>query len=405
MVEYWIWLAQLQNLSIEEKQGILSHFSSPKEVYEAPEPILAAILGGKGKKLQTLMARDLTQARAIMEACEQQGIGILTPMDEAYPPQLMDLEDAPLVLYWAGTLPDWEDRPTIGVVGTRHATPYGMEVTGNFCRQMAACGGRVVTGGAAGIDTAAMEHALGQGGCVIGVLGCGIDVVYPVANEKLFKLCKLKGCLLSEYPPGTPGRGWQFLARNRIISGLSQGVLVVEAPVRSGALSTARHARRQGREVYAVPGNLGNPACEGSNGLLEEGGIGATSGWSILRRYADRFPGSIAYQDVPKIVSRAELYRPLMAAGLGSIGGKLEKADKKSIDKEENYTYSVVNKDAPALNPQEQAVLARLESQPQPLDKLLGQLEIPPAQVRQILTRLSLQGLVRMWPGGLVSRK
>lgn len=404
MVQYWIWLAQLRGLEPEEKLAVLSHFSSPRELFETDQQTLARYTGLEGKKLRALEARDLTQANEILATCKQKKIGILTREDDAYPAGLLELPDGPLVLYWQGKLPDWEDRPTIGIVGTREASPYGMRVTGDFARQIAACGGRIVTGGAAGVDTAAMENGLGQDGSVVGVLGCGIDVVYPVANEKLFSLCRRKGCMLSEYPPGTPGRGWQFLARNRIISGLSQGVLVVEAPARSGALSTARHARRQGRDVYAVPGNLGLPFCEGSNLLLEDGAIGATSGWSILRRYEDRFPGSIAYCDVPEPVSRTVLYRPLTEEKTRNFGSKLEIADKKSIDKEHNSTYSVVNKDAPALTPEEQAVLAHIDRQPQPMDTVLGTVQLPSAQVKHILTRLSLMGILKLWPGGLVSR-
>ena len=147
-----------------------------------------------------------------------------------------------------------------------------------------------MSGGAAGVDTEAMKGALDAGFPTVGVLGCGVDITYPISNRRFFADVMKNGCLLSEYAPGTGVEKWHFPARNRIISGLSNGVLVVEAPEKSGALNTARHAFTQGRDLFVVPGNLGVDTCAGSNALLRECATAVFSGWAVMKAYADLYP-------------------------------------------------------------------------------------------------------------------
>ena len=179
------------------------------------------------------------------------------------------------------------------MVGTRHASPYGMTTAKKMGYQITKCGGIVVSGMAYGIDGMAMKGALTAGAPVVGILGCGAEMVYPPSNRPLFSDVENYGCIMSEFPPGTPPVKWNFPKRNRIISGMSCGVLVVEAPEKSGALITARCAADQGRDVFVVPGNIDVPTFVGSNRLLRDGAIAVSSGWDILSEYQMQFPDKI----------------------------------------------------------------------------------------------------------------
>ena len=252
MPVYWIWFAQLRGISLWTKRQLLETFQDPEELYLAEEK---ALHGFPQEVVDALQEKDLTESWQIHSRCAQKGIGILTYGDAAYPEALRNIEDPPMVLYFKGKLPNWKSQPVIGVVGTRKASPYGLQTAHLLGGQIAMCGGLVVSGVATGIDAHAMEGALDAGKSAVGVLGGGVDVVYPASNRELYRRTEENGCLISEYPPGSRPYPGNFLQRNRIISGVSSGLLVVEAPVKSGALNTARHAFSQGRDLFVAPGN------------------------------------------------------------------------------------------------------------------------------------------------------
>ena len=377
----------LPKLSLKQKTTLLEHFSDPEDIYACEN--FGRVPGVTSEMADVLENKDLTAAQGVLTNCKKKDIGILTILDAAYPKRLFNIHEPPILLYYKGVLPDFEKQPVIGVVGTRRASGYGLNNARQMAAQITNCGGLVVSGGAGGIDTTALEGALEAGGPAVAVLGCGVDVAYPRNNRMLFSKIEANGCLISEYLPGTQPKPWQFPERNRIISGLSNGVLVVEAPEKSGALNTARHALEQGRDVFAVPGNVDSPSCRGSNGLLEEGAYPALSGWGVVRQYAPEYPASVAQ-------------KPMIPENLEPAAAK---ADKKSIDKLENSTYSVVNKPTPALSDSEQVVLARLDKTPMALDTLIDSLDLSAMSVKSILTKLTVKGLVVNHPGGRVSRK
>ena len=351
--------------------------------------------------LSALEDKSLTDAQQIVKDCAAKGIGIVAFGDEAYPALLRNTFDAPVVLYHKGSLPDWETQPVLGIVGTRKATPYGVNTARRYGWQIAACGALVVSGGASGIDTAALEGAMQTGSPVVAVLGCGVDVVYPRANARLFDRIAEKGCLISEYPPGIQPLGWHFPLRNRIITGISNGLLVVEAPEKSGALSSARHALEQGRDVYVVPGNVDSESCAGSNALLQERASAALSGWDAVKEYEAQYPG--------KVHRCPEKYEPLQVAQepvIPTNDGKIKgKSDKKPIDKEEKSTYSVLNKPLPALTDPEQAVLALITREGCLTDEVIARADMPAGAVKSALTKLTLKKLIASLPGGRVSLK
>ena len=401
MTVYWIWLAELKGIGLRTKRQLLEIFRDPEELFLAKPDTLPHEIA------KALEDKDLSAARAIQKTCARQDIGILTYGDEAYPEMLRTLEDPPLVLYYQGKLPNWPAQPLIGVVGTRKASPYGLHTARLLSAQIAACGGMVVSGAAAGVDAASMEGALETGKPVVGVLGGGVDVVYPAKNRELYRKTRENGCLLSEYPPGSRPFGGNFLQRNRIISGISDGVLVVEAPARSGALSTANHAFSQGRDLFAVPGNLGVASCEGSNGLLQEGAYAVLSGWDVVKHYETIYPEAVKHRSI-ELQERREtpITKVAQPAEIPEMNReKKETPAKIAIDNKEESTYSVINKRPTALSDQESAILELVGTQPELPDSIMDRSDLPSGTVQSILTRLAIKGLVQQHPDGRISRK
>lgn len=403
MLLYWIWFAELKKVTLQQKHRLLEQFGDPEELYH----LSPAALRKLGVELEALEEKDLRPAEQILQDCNSKGIRLLPVADAAYPAKLRNTWDAPVLLYYKGVLPDWDSVPFIGIVGTRKASAYGLQVAYQMGRQIAACGGHVVSGGAEGGDTAAMQGAIEAGRPVVGVLGCGVDVVYPYSNRRLFKAVAENGCLISEYSPGTKGMPWHFPARNRIISGLSNGVLVVEAPKKSGALITAQRALEQGRDVFVVPGNINTVTCEGSNALLQAGATPVFSGWDVVSCYEFLYPGKLkehkaAYSFAGEQPAAKVAQKPIIPADTWEIP---KNAKKKSIDNQRISNYSDLGNVFSALSDDEQAVLAQLSDVPQEPADLIAKLNMPSGKVLSILTMLTVKGVVRKHPGGRVSLK
>ncbi len=268
---YWLWLAAKEELTALVKNQLLDRFGTPGHLYAMSRAELAASTGLTKRQVDALSDKSMERARAIAYDCEALGISIVTLADAEYPSILRRIPDPPLVLYVKGRLPDLEQTPGIGIVGTRKATPYGLMAAEHFGYGLAKAGCTVVSGMALGADGAAARGALKAGGKTIAVLAGGLNICYPPEHNFLMGDILLSGAVISENPPGTPHDGFRFPIRNRIISGLSRGVLVVEAPLRSGALITARLALDQGREVFAVPGAINAPGSAGCNRLIRDG--------------------------------------------------------------------------------------------------------------------------------------
>ena len=391
---YWLWFHLLTGLTVSQKRALLEYFHDPEQLYRATESAYRTAVQLPEEGYTALSNKELKNARALAAECSQKRIGIVTIGDSGYPARLRQIPDAPLVLYYRGRLPNWEAYPAIGIVGTRKASGYGLQIAEKMGAQIAACGGMVVSGAADGIDSAAMKQALLQGGPVVGVLGFGADVVYPASSRKLFAQLEEKGCLISEYPPGTPGYKWNFPQRNRLISGISHGVLVVEAPERSGALITARHAMEQGREVFVVPGNINSDTSAGSNNLLREGATAVFEGYDILREYASRFPGQIRKaepKEIPHIPEKVE--------------DVPTKPAKKPIDNREVTQYSVLNSGAGTLTEEEKTLLSHLTPKIEGVDEVIARSGMETAKALSNVTKLSLKGMVKHHPGKCISLK
>lgn len=289
-VLYWLWLALKSGAGSSDAVKLLQYFPGAREIYEAShEELLSARDCDRGY-LNRLRDHNLTEAENVLEFCFTNNIRVVTCASECYPHRLHTLYNKPLVLYVRGSLEMLRDRLCVGIVGTRKMTPYGKRATFHISRELCGHGAVIISGAAYGVDTVANNTAVYFEGETIAVLGSGVNVPYPAVNKDMLDKIAERGAVISEYRPGTPPHGHNFPVRNRIISGLSDAVLVVEAGERSGALITARKACDQGRRVYAVPGNIYNqPESVGTNYLIRDGAKLCTRAADILEDFADVF--------------------------------------------------------------------------------------------------------------------
>src|SRR3989441_5401384 len=292
------------------------------------------------------------------------GVATLDLADEHYPAWLRAIPDPPPVLYCDGSL-EPGDRQAVAIVGSRQATPYGLRVTDALARELSALGFTIVSGFARGIDAAAHRAALASGGRTVAVLGCGLDVDYPSGHASLRTEIAGSGAVLTEFAPGTAPFATNFPRRNRIISGLALGVVVVEAGEDSGSLITARLALEQGREVFAVPGPIDAPTSRGPHGLLKQGA-------KLVETVDD-----IVEELLPQL--ERPLLRPARAAGPAPTCSR--------------------RADAHDLTPGERGVLGLVSEEPRHLDELTEQSRLPAAEVARILLGLELKALVHQLPG------
>ncbi len=263
----WLRFSRI-SLTAGPARKLLTAFGSPEAVLDASPDLLESF------DIRDIVSRVAAAKAADIDwdlrTVEKLDIDLVPFTDERYPTKLAEIKDPPALLFVRGDITRCEGD-ALAVVGSRRHTHYGRKITAEVAGGAAKAGIIIVSGGAAGIDTAAHEAALGAGGVTVSVLGCGIDIAYPTTNARLYDKIAETGAVISEYPIGFQATNWTFPQRNRIISGLSDGVLVIGAPANSGALITADYARKQGREVFAVPGNVDDPRNAGSLRLIKEG--------------------------------------------------------------------------------------------------------------------------------------
>jgi DNA processing protein len=309
-------------------------------------------------------ADDLRAIDRELTALERLPIRVLTILDAEYPVRLKTIHDPPPLLYVSGNFTEG-DHHAVAVVGTRHATSAGRLVAEQLTRGLAEAGLTVVSGLARGIDAAAHRSALEAGGRTIAVLGCGIDRTYPPEHQSLRKKIEDRGAVLSELPLGAYPHAYHFPKRNRIISGLSLGVVVVEAALQSGSLITARLAAEQGRDVFAVPGAVQSEQSRGTNGLIKQGAKLVETVWDILDEVAAQFE--------PSFLARMQ-------------------------DRRADLTRAVQSGRLP-LEQDEAALYAALSTEPVHIDELIARTGLPAASVSGLLLSLELKGAVRQLPG------
>lgn len=390
MLKYWVWLSELPGLGNQARLALLRHFASPEEIYYADAEELELAEGLTKEQVQrVLQNKDLSGANRILGECQRLSQRILTIQDAGYPRRLQNIFDPPCLLYVKGRLPEVDEEVLVAVVGTRSCTPYGIRCAEKLGFGLAAGGGIVVTGLAKGVDAAAARGALRAGGTVIGVTGNGLDVYYPYESRSLYDDVAASGALLSEYPPGTEPEGRHFPVRNRIMSGLSLAALVVEAPVRSGAMITARLALDQGRDLFAVPGPIDAPASVGCIRLMQEGAGPVIDAWDLLREYEHRFPDKLRPAG-PMPEMRVQTARRDMDAKPPEVTETLPELPVRSAE---------------GLTDDQISLLAVLEPvNPIQVDDLIQASGIPARRVLSALTILEIDGLVQQHSGKFYTR-
>lgn len=389
-LKYWLWLATRKGIGVQGMHAVLDHFGTPERAFFAdPEEydLLQSVLAAG------LKDRSMAKAEQVLADCDRLGVRIMTLQDADYPERLRQLDDAPCVLYLKGKLPDFDEEAAIGVVGTRQASEYGKTIAKRLGLELARGGAVVVSGMATGIDTCAVRGALQGGGTVVSVLGGGIDVPYPYENRFLYEDVAATGLLISEYPPGTENLSGHFPVRNRIISGLSLGVVVVEAREHgSGAMITANRALDQNRDVFAVPGNVDAFHSRGCIRLIQQGAKPVLSAEDILEEYRDRYPLKLARG--PRM-PREEQQQRLDAI----VEPEPQVRQKTSVDKENPKEYSVIKRAADSFTDDELAIIHAMQGKSCQADELVERTQIPARRVLSALTMLQIAGCVAEKPG------
>jgi DNA processing protein len=293
---YWAAFANVRHIGPARIARLLSRFQTLSDAWRASQDSLRLVLEPRALA-ELAAARRVVEPERHLEELRRRGIRILHVEHREYPRLLTEASGRPTVLYIRGQLVPGDDR-SVGIVGTRRSTTYGKNVTERIAEELAVAAVTVVSGLARGIDAVAHHIALESGGRTVAVLGSGVDVIYPAEHRRLVERILENGAVISEQPPGAKPDAPNFPARNRIISGMSLGVVVIEAPARSGALITANFAADQGREVFVVPGNVGNATSAGTNQLLRDGARVVRDGADILEDLGlgSRLPAQLSLQ-------------------------------------------------------------------------------------------------------------
>lgn len=353
-VRSWIGLSSIPGIGRVTFRKLIVHFGSASRVLDASHDELRES-AGLSEKLSSELRSFPWQEQADKELtkAERAGVAIVTAEDPDYPEPLLNTPDPPLFLYIKGSLLP-EDGSAVAMVGTRTPTHYGFTVTRSMAYELASRKVTIVSGMARGIDTQAHKGALAAKGRTIAVLGCGIDIAYPPENRSLMEEIARSGAVVTENPFGTKPESGYFPARNRIISGLASGTVIIEAAEDSGSLITADYTRKQGRKLFALPGNISSPLSRGTNSLIKKGALLVETTGDVLRELSI-YKGSNAPATMPRQL--------------------------------------------PSLTPGEASVFKTITDEPKHIDVIMAECSSAPGKLSGILITLELKGLVKQLPG------
>ena len=363
--EYWLYLSRVKGMESGRRRILLDMFGTPEEIYKASEAALRSIPLLEDYHIDQLLSYRSTDYEKEMEKFIRAGIGFVTVNEKEYPDRLRNIPDAPPFLFYRGELP-LNDKPAVAMVGSRKCSMYGREMCMKFSYELAAAGIEIISGMAAGVDGFAHRGAIKAEGKTFAVLGCGVDVCYPSMNRDIFDTLSGKrdeektvgekksyGGIISEYYPGDKALPYNFPQRNRIISGLCDILLVVEAGKKSGTFITVDHALEQGREIFAIPGRIGDTVSDGCNSLIKNGAMMATEPEDIIE----------------ELKSHYEM--------LLSVEKKRKKTVKEKLSAEEKEVYD------------------RLEPVPIGINEISGLTGVSYEKLTGILISLELKGLIK----------
>lgn len=402
-LKYWLWLTSRKGMDAPSALTVLDHFITPERAYYGDIEDYEA-LPLRAQARQGLMDKELDTAEHILEQCELLGLRIMTFQDADYPTRLKQLADPPALLYIRGRTFHFDEEAAIGVVGAREPSVYGRQCAERFGLELARGGALLVSGIAEGIDSCAIRGALKGGGPVVSVLAGGVDVPFPSQHRYLYEDVAAAGALISEYPPGTPHKGFHFRARNRILSGLSLGVLAVECRMQSGTMLTVNHAIEQNRDVFAIPGPImGAPMSEGPNRLIRQGARLVTCAADILEEYWDRYPLKLS-RSAPLTPEAAQARLEDLRQSSGEIPAALEKEETREekqppVPKQPEQMTVPVKEQRERFTDDELAVLSALGTKLLSADELVELTQLPARRVLSTLTMLQIGQAVEERPG------
>ncbi len=389
-VKYWVWLASLDALRPAEKAAVIRTYSDPEAAFFAPKGDVSRVEGLRETAAEALEQRDLRAANRILGACEEQNLRVICQQDTIYPRRLKQIYAPPPVLYAKGRMRDLDEEPAIAIVGTRGATPYGVGLARSLSSGIVRSGGTVLSGLGMGIDGEAAKAALENGGGCVGVLGTS----HQEATGWLARQVADFGLLLSEYAPGTVSQRYFFRERNRITAGLSVGVVVVEAPEKSGALLFAEEALELGKEVFAVPGAVNAVNSVGTNRLIKDGATPVTCAWDVMSEFVGLYPDKIRRVDEskpqPTLLERAQ---------------EQPRPEKKAVDSGQTQDYIDWKEQLSRLNEDQLKIISAIEKDATHIDDIVETTGLGTAKVLAQLTVLEIKGYIRREAGRRVALK
>jgi DNA processing protein len=386
---YWIWFQLMFGVGSRRAHAMMEYFSSPEDIIRGIEQKTQVVTMLREEELLA-WERTLEKAREVQRRTLRKGCHIITPDHPSYPPLLHSIFSKPAALYVKGELDCLRDTLVIAMVGTRTYTEYGRDVARQLAGELARCGAVVVSGLAKGIDTFCHQAALQAGGKSIGILGCGIDVDYPKGSAPTKRGLAENGAVVSEYPLGTEPTQWNFPMRNRLVSGMSHGVVVVEADLKSGSMITAAHAADQNRELFAVPGSIFKMGAEGCHHLIRDGAKLTQSAQDIFEEFD--------CQSFPRL-------RP-STNKTGQKGTAKEDMGRRLAQSTQMPDPSAAPSPGAGRRPlpegcsrEAEQVYALIQETPASFESIAAGCSLEISQIQSALTELEIYGLIRGYPG------
>lgn len=409
---YWIWLSLSVKPGGRSFKKLYERFGSAEAIYKASEDEIASVIGSRISDYSLLCDKSLDKSERVLDFCRTKSVGILVFSDENYPALLREIKNPPVLLYYRGNLPAFNEQLLISVVGARRVSDYGRKNAFSVSRDLAKAGAVIASGMAVGIDGVALSAALSEGKATVAVIGSGIDVCYPPEHLRLAREIVKRGCVMTEYAPGVAAYKWNFPMRNRIISAISSATVVIEGRERSGSVITARSALSQGHRVFALPGNVGNVNSEAPNVLIKMGAVAFSQADDIVRELDKDNPGKLnpfkmripssksigsvlAYYEVAATAPSDKALRPPVKQRIFDVSA--ETAPRESSDGALAERLSRLDGATRALY--EKIPIGKGISE----DALVSD-EFPTKILMSALMKLEMAGLVTMLPGGLVKR-
>lgn len=421
--DYFIWLSEICGAGSSLPKRVFEAFDGDvRKAYEADEEEYISH-GICGEEAKVLLDKDFTRANSIVDYCSENFVGILCFGNEYYPKRLYDIDSPPPVLYYKGRIERLTDSATVTAIGSRNCTEAGYELGYSFSYKLASAGVKIVAGIAEGIDTACTLGALDAGGFAVGVLGSGINILYPFENHSLFTRMFKAGLIITEFSPFTEPKAVNFPIRNRVMAALGDAVLVVEARHASGALITADYAKEMGKRIFVMPGNVNDPHCGGSNELIREGATPVIEVSDVLCELEYSYPATVSVRRsvkerlaerddyISRRKRRKEALRRRMEESTGeytepcrerrrhgakTISESVADLNTPEITQQETYPTDFEN-----FSPTEKQIYNMLLSEAESADSISRALGISPGDVLISLTMLEVSGAIESVPGGL----